>query len=168
MIRRGPVAGAPGEQEPASEMVGERYYRILVRDLVLMCSIGAYPQERLQRQRVRFNVDLHALWPAGAFEDDLDQVVNYKDITNGIRDLIEHGHINLVETLAQSIAEMCLADARVIDARVRVEKLDVEPDADGIGIEIERHRPSYPAVTDLFARLVTTSESKRHGDGGES
>jgi 7,8-dihydroneopterin aldolase/epimerase/oxygenase len=150
-------------------MVGERYYRILVRDLVLMCSIGAYPQERLQRQRVRFNVDLHALWPAAALEDDLAQVVNYKDITNGIRELIERGHINLVETLAERIAQMCLADPRVIDARVRVEKLDVEPDADGIGIEIERHRPSYPAVADLFARLVTSSSAPEgRDDNGES
>jgi dihydroneopterin aldolase len=121
-------------------MSRERTYRILVKDLVLLCSIGAYPEERLHRQRVRFNVDLHALWPSGAFDDDLSKVVNYKDITNGIRALVEEGHINLVETLAERIADMCLADRRVVDARVSVEKLDVEPAADGIGVEIERHR----------------------------
>lgn len=121
-------------------MSRERTYRIVVKDLVLLCSIGAYPEERLHRQRVRFNVDLHALWPSGAFDDDLSKVVNYKDITTGIRGLVEEGHINLVETLAERIAGMCLEDQRVVDARVSVEKLDVEPAAAGIGVEIERHR----------------------------
>jgi dihydroneopterin aldolase len=121
-------------------MARERGYRIRVKDFVLLCSIGAYPQERLRPQRVRFNVELHALWPADALDDDLGKVVNYKDVTTGIRKLVDAGHINLVETLAERIAEMCLADPRVLNARVSVEKLDVEPAAAGIGIEIERQR----------------------------
>src|SRR4030095_11896999 len=110
-------------------MPGARQYRILVKDLVLPCSIGAYPHERLHCQRVRFNLELEALWPGGAFDDELDKVVNYKDITTGIRTLVEQGHINLVETLAERIAEMCLADARLVGARVSVEKLDIQPAA---------------------------------------
>jgi dihydroneopterin aldolase len=132
-------------------MPGARQYRILVKDLVLPCSIGAYPQERLHRQRVRFNLELEALWPGGAFDDELDKVVNYKDITTGIRTLVEQGHINLVETLAERIAEMCLADARVVGARVSVEKLDVEPAASGIGVEIERRRTSHPGAAEVVA-----------------
>ena len=119
-------------------MAGQRTYRILVKDLVLLCSIGAYPQERLHRQRVRFNVDLRALWPLGALDDDLGKVVNYKDITTGIRTLVEEGHINLVETLAARIAERCLADKRIVSVLVRVEKLERGPDA--VGVEIVRPR----------------------------
>jgi len=122
-----------------NDMSRERTYRIVVKDLVLMCSIGAYARERLQRQRVRFNVDLRVRWPP-TLEDDLASVINYKDITAGIRRIIDAGHISLVETLAERIADMCLADPRVVDARIRVEKLEVEPAADGIGVEIERHR----------------------------
>ena len=146
-------------------MARERSYRILVKDLVLPCSIGAYPRERLQRQRVRFNVDLHALWPSDALDDDLTKVVNYKDITSGIRKLVEEGYINLVETLAERIADLCLADPRVLDARISVEKLDVEPAAAGIGVEIERHRSGHPAVTDLYARADGTDPSRRSGSG---
>ena len=50
-------------------MPAARQYRILVKDLVLLCSVGAYPQERLHRQRVRFNVELQALWPGEALDD---------------------------------------------------------------------------------------------------
>ena len=46
--------------------------------------------------------------------------------------------MNLVETLADRIAEMCLEDQRVRTARVRIEKLDVFADAESAGVEIER------------------------------
>ena len=48
--------------------------------------------------------------------------------------------INLVETLAERIAAQCLEDHRILVAKVRVEKLDVMPDASAVGVEIERHR----------------------------
>ena len=48
-------------------------------------------------------------------------------------------HINLVETLAEAIADLCLAHRRVIEVRVMIEKLDVEPGA-SVGVEIERRR----------------------------
>jgi dihydroneopterin aldolase len=143
-----------------------RVYRMFIRDLVLSCSIGAYPEERLRPQRVRFNVDLRVRAPNEALEDDLVKVVSYDAITEGIRRLIGNGHINLVETLAEQIADMCLADPRVIAAAVRVEKLDVEPAAAGVGVEIERRRASHPAIADLFPRPVDTSQaSRRRGNG---
>jgi len=57
---------------------------------------------------------------------------------NGARALTSDGHINLVETLAERIAALCLADARVSSVRVRVEKLDIYEQADSVGVEIER------------------------------
>ena len=41
---------------------------------------------------------------------------------------------------AERIARACLADSRVRLARVRVEKLDVFPDAVSAGVEVERTR----------------------------
>jgi dihydroneopterin aldolase len=54
--------------------------------------------------------------------------------------MLAEGHINLVETLAEKIAELCLGDGRVETARIRVEKLDVYAEAASVGIEIERSR----------------------------
>jgi dihydroneopterin aldolase len=44
----------------------------------------------------------------------------------------------LLETLAEEIAAICLQDGRVRSVRVRVEKLDIFPDAASVGVEIER------------------------------
>jgi len=67
-------------------------------------------------------------------------VVCYAEVVEDIRRLIREGHINLVETLAERIVERCLEDHRILDAKVRVEKLDVMPEASAVGVEIERHR----------------------------
>ena len=128
--------GAATSSEPAAATAGLR--RILVRDLVLHCEIGAFRHERGARQRVRINLDLGAREEAQPTADDLRNVVCYDEIVSAIRRLAEGGHVNLVETLAERIAAMCLADSRIRVARVRVEKLDVYPDAASVGIEIER------------------------------
>ena len=112
--------------------------RLLVRDLVLECRIGVYRHERNGKQRVRVNLDLDVADLGGPPSDRLADVVNYETLVIGLRELSEAGHLNLVETLAEYIAELCLADARVRCARVRVEKLDVFADALSVGIEIER------------------------------
>jgi dihydroneopterin aldolase len=134
----------------------EDRHRIFVRDLVLMCSIGAYPEERLKTQRVRFNLDIRVQAPARPIDDDLARVLSYDTVIADIRELTARGHINLVETLAAQIADICLADPRVAEVRVMVEKLDVEPAAAGVGVEIVRRRKqSYPSVAELFPRRST-------------
>lgn len=123
--------------EIGAPMSGSR--RVLVRDLVLACEIGAFRHERGAPQRVRINVDLAVREDrALPIADDLRNVVCYDEIVGGIRRLTGAGHVSLVETLAERIAEMCLADARIRIARIRVEKLDIYPDAASAGIEIER------------------------------
>ncbi|NFV80141.1 dihydroneopterin aldolase [Magnetospirillum aberrantis] len=117
-----------------------KLYRILVRDLVLKCLIGIHAHELLAPQRVRINVDMGVLEQAGPLSDDIANVVSYEDVIEGIKRMLAHGHINLVETLAEKVAELCMADPRVASVRVRVEKLDVYAEAASVGIEIERRR----------------------------
>jgi dihydroneopterin aldolase len=104
--------------------------RCFVRDLVLDALIGVYDHERASPQRIRINLDLEVTGPGVTGEDGVAAV----------RALVGQGHVTLIETLAERIAERCLADTRVLSTRVRVEKLDVFPDAASVGVEIERFR----------------------------
>ena len=121
--------------------------RVLIRDLVLPCQIGVLRRERGTGQRVRINLDLAVREEPQPIEDDLRNVVCYDEIVSGVRAIVGAGHINLVETLAERIAAMCLADQRVAGVRVRVEKLDVCPDAVAVGVEICRGNPLAAKVT---------------------
>jgi 7,8-dihydroneopterin aldolase/epimerase/oxygenase len=72
--------------------------------------------------------------------DDLARVVDYAVVAETVRKIVGAGHVQLVETLAERLAEACLEDPRVQLARVRVEKLDVLPDGASAGVEVERRR----------------------------
>jgi 7,8-dihydroneopterin aldolase/epimerase/oxygenase len=118
---------------------------MFIRDLVLTASIGVYPHEHAVRQRIRINIDLAVTDDGGANfsraavgQDDLSRVVDYEAIVNRVRAIVAGGHVQLVETLAERLCEACLADARILITRVRVEKLDVFADAASAGVEVER------------------------------
>lgn len=112
---------------------------VLVRDLQLVARIGVYQHEKEASQRIRVNLDLGvAEGDIEALDDRLANVVDYERVVEGVRGIVAVGHVNLVETLAERIAALCLRDARVRMVRVRVEKLDVFPDTVSVGVEIER------------------------------
>lgn len=114
--------------------------RLFVRDLVLRARIGVYAHEKAEAQRVRINLDLEVDEDGPPSADRIDRVVSYEPLVLAAREIVAAGHIELLETLAERLAAECLADPRVRLARVRVEKLDVFPDAGSVGVEIERLR----------------------------
>ena len=89
---------------------------VFVRDLVLDAMIGAYDHERDKPQRVRVNLDLKVEL-AGPPTDNLADVVSYDTMIASVRDILNAGHVNLVETLAERIADRCLIDRRVKSPR---------------------------------------------------
>jgi 7,8-dihydroneopterin aldolase/epimerase/oxygenase len=119
---------------------GHRLRHVFIRNLELLAQIGVHGDEKGKLQPVRINVDL-AVDDNAILEDKLEQVVDYGAITRKIRGLVGKGHINLAETMAERIADLCFEDARVKSARVRVEKLHALPGAESAGVEIERLRP---------------------------
>lgn len=128
--------------KPASFADAEsRVRHVFIRDLELGCNIGVHEHERHGPQRVLVNVDLSVQESGAELHDRLDNVVCYETIVRDVRAICEAGHVNLVETLAEDIATVCLRDLRVRKVRVRVEKLDVIPEAAGVGVEIERNNP---------------------------
>ncbi len=117
----------------------QKIRHVFIRDMIVDCSIGIYGHEKEHEQRVRINLDLAVVEGDMSINDDIRNVISYEDMAKGIEAIIARGHINLVETLAENIAEMCLEDHRVRVARVRVEKLDIIPSAESVGVEIERY-----------------------------
>ena len=111
---------------------------VFIRDLILTCLIGVHKRERKKPQRIRINLDLAVTEQSVISTDRLADVVCYEDVADRIRSIVNNGHVNLVETLAEKIASKCLEDRRIKATRVRIEKLDVFKDAASAGVEIER------------------------------
>jgi dihydroneopterin aldolase len=105
-----------------------------------MCSIGIRPEEQDILQRVRVSVELMAAEGAIFPGENRRRVINYEKVVTAIRAIADSGHIDLCEGFAERVADACFADPRVAHVRIVVEKLDVFPDAEGVGAILERAR----------------------------
>lgn len=117
---------------------GEPFDRIFVHDYVLDVEIGVHHHEKGVTQRVRFSVDVDVMPSAENLDDDIDRTFNYDVIVHGIKSIVARGHINLVETLAEEVAALCLAHPRAARVTVSIEKLDKDPGA--VGVEVVRSK----------------------------
>lgn len=119
----------------------KRLRHVFVRDLQLRAVLGVHDHEKLEPQRVIINIDLAVREQGEPLEDDIYNVVSYEKIVDAVKAIVAKGHVHLVETLAELIAEACFRHRHVEAVRVRVEKPDIIAEAAGVGVEIERLRP---------------------------
>lgn len=110
--------------------------RISVRDHVVEVEIGAFQAERGLTQRVSFNVVVEVRPVDAELDDDVDRILSYDRVTEAIAAALAEERLNLLETLAERVAERILAEPQAVRAFVRIEKLDRGPGA--LGVEIVR------------------------------
>lgn len=129
-----------GDELRAEMPPGRSARHVFVRELELMASVGIFEVEKRYQQRIVVSVDLDVRDDYDGQSDRLDAVVDYGRVVAAIRSIVDSRHFNLIETLAERIAESCLADARVLGAKITVEKPDILPGCRTVGIAIERRR----------------------------
>lgn len=116
--------------------------RISLRDHVVEAEIGAFQKERGHKQRLRFNVVVEVRPVTAPLEDDVDRILSYDRITESIAAELAAERLNLLETLAERVAERILAEPAAMRVFIRIEKLDIGPYA--LGVEIARSRAEIP------------------------
>ena len=112
--------------------------RIFIRDLALRCIIGIYPEERREKQDVIINVEMHCDLRKAGRSDLLDDTVDYKAIKKAILKLVEESRFQLIESLAESIADIALADDKVHEVVVTIDKPGALRFAKSSAVEIAR------------------------------
>lgn len=115
----------------------KKIQHIFIKDLELMAVIGVYDHEKDNRQRVVANIDI-TVHEETDVSDEIDKVVCYHKVVKKIQTICEQGHVNLLETLAETIAQTSLKDKRILAIRIRLEKPEALREAASVGVEIER------------------------------
>jgi dihydroneopterin aldolase/D-erythro-7,8-dihydroneopterin triphosphate epimerase len=111
---------------------------IEIEDLLIRTIVGINPEERENRQDVLMTVRLEADLRPAARTDSIDDAINYKSIKKSIVAMVEQSSYQLVETLAEEVAQLCLKDARVERVRVHLKKPGALRFAKTVGVCIER------------------------------
>ncbi len=127
--------------------------RISLRDHIVEVDIGAFQLERGTTQRICFNVVVEVADSHEPLEDDVDRILSYDRVVEAIAHELAVERLNLLETLAERVAERILLEPQAMRAFVRIEKLDRGPGA--LGVEIVRARPAA-------APLRTDADDKPH------
>ena len=96
--------------------------RITIHDLTTRTFVGFNPWEREKMQEVRISVSLYADLSEACRSDRVEDSVDYKAVKTRILALVENNRFDLIEKMAQDIAEVCLAIPRVERADVIVNK----------------------------------------------
>ena len=117
----------------------DQYRRLFLKDYEIFIFIGVHDNEKNERQRVIFNIDLYVpLSISTPKEDRLEEVVDYEFMRETIRLHTQKGHIHLQETLCDSLADAMLEHPKVMAVRVSTSKPDAYPDCLSVGVEVFR------------------------------
>jgi 7,8-dihydroneopterin aldolase/epimerase/oxygenase len=112
--------------------------KVFVRGLEVHAEIGIYEHEQGRTQSLI--VDIEVTVEAGGWRH-LADTVNYETLAAHAERIAAGGHIGLVESFAERLAEACLSEPRVTAARVRVDKpAALAPRAAGAGVEVLARR----------------------------
>ena len=115
------------------------YCCILIDRLRLPFLIGILRSEQTAPQDVVVSLAAYMRESGAGRSGDIADTVSYADLVEGIRAIATSGrHIPLVEQLAEEIAELALADARIDYVQVAVTKPDIIAECASVGVVIER------------------------------
>ncbi|MEO5921818.1 MAG: dihydroneopterin aldolase [Pseudolysinimonas sp.] len=103
---------------------------------------GVHEHERLNGQVFVIDVTVHLSLSEAAASDDLDDTVNYGELADGVVTAVESDPVDLIETVAERVANVALAFPRVDAVDVTVHKPDapIMVPFDDVAVSITRSR----------------------------
>jgi 7,8-dihydroneopterin aldolase/epimerase/oxygenase len=127
----------------AAKHSGDALDRLAITGIEAVGHHGVYDFERRDGQVFRVDVVLGLDTRAAAASDTLQDTVDYGSLVAQVKNAIETDPVDLIEALAQRIADLCLADERVHRTEVTVHKPDapIEATFTDVALTITRSRP---------------------------
>ncbi len=123
-----------------------RMDRIFIENLRVRAILGVYEWERHTPQDILVSVSVYLDTRPAARADEVVGSVNYADLADEIRALVQRAARRTVEALAEDIAGLCLSRPGVRKAVVCVRKPGAIAGAESAGIEIERRKSRTEAA----------------------
>jgi dihydroneopterin aldolase len=118
---------------------------IFVTGITTDCIIGIWDWERQIKQKVVVDLEMATDIRKAAATDAIDDTLDYKRVSKRLLQFVGESQFQLVETLAERIAQMIVTEFDVPWVRVRLNKQGAIRGARDVGIQIERRREDYAA-----------------------
>jgi dihydroneopterin aldolase len=113
---------------------------IFLTDLRIETVVGIWEWERKIRQTVSIDLEMGADVATAAAHDDIEHTLNYKAVSKRVQSFVGESAFQLVETMAERIAELILTEFEVPWVRVKVNKPGAIRGARDVGVRIYRSK----------------------------
>ena len=113
---------------------------IFLTDLRIETVVGIWEWERKIRQTVSIDLEMGADVATAAAHDDIEHTLNYKAVSKRIQSFVGESAFQLVETMAEKIANLILTEFEVPWVRVKVSKPGAIRGARDVGVRIYRSK----------------------------
>ncbi len=111
---------------------------IYLNELRVDTVIGIYDWERRTRQTIILDIEMAADIKKAAGSDHIDDTLNYKAVAKRLIRYVSDSEFELVETLAEKIAEILLNEFAIPWCKIRLNKRGAVRGVRDVGIIIER------------------------------
>ena len=118
--------------------------RIFLTGLTTEAIIGIFDWEREVRQTIAVDLEMSADIRRAAATDHIDDTLNYKKVAKRVLAFVQDSRFQLIETLAERIAELILTEFQVDRVRVTLHKPGAIRHSRDVGVIIERSRRDPP------------------------
>lgn len=117
--------------------------KVFIRNLTADAIIGIYDFERVTKQPIIITLEMEHDNKKPASTEDILDALDYEKISNSVKELIETSSFQLVETLAETIAQHILTNYSTKKLTLELNKPKAIAFAESVGIMITRERSDY-------------------------
>ena len=103
-------------------------------------SIGIHDFEKIEKQEVKFNINIDINPLLTPIENKLSSIVNYETVVKDVTRLTKNKHYELLETLAEDIFFILFKNNNIKQIILKIEKTQIIKNTSSVGIEITKKR----------------------------
>ena len=116
---------------------------VLIKDFIIHEIIGIHKHEKVNKQKIIFNIVINVNQNIIPDEDNLSSIVDYEKITNKLKNLTKSKSYNFLESLAEDSFQEIFYDKRINSVKIKIEKPDAITNASSGGVEVFKSRSDY-------------------------
>lgn len=112
--------------------------KVFIDHLEIYCTIGVYEWEKQITQKLIIDLEMDFDNQAAGEQDDINLALDYSTVSKRVTDMIRSEPIQLVEAVAERVAQLLLTEFPILRVRVKVMKPGAVVNARCVGVEIVR------------------------------
>lgn len=112
--------------------------KIFIDNLIVFGILGIHPHEQRKKQLIRISVEVTTDITEAGEKDDVHKTIDYSTLSEDIIRFIDESSYGTIEALIEALAQMILHNFNIESVWLRIEKPSAVPQADSVGVEIER------------------------------